>query len=72
MDLPRYFIVGNRPVKFVKTEDGGMSVQVFDWSNGNFVRNLNYLLEAIYSDETEEVTKEQFLSHVDSLRKSIS
>ena len=34
MDLPRYFIVGNRPVKFVKTEDGGMSVQVFDWSNG--------------------------------------
>ena len=72
MDLPRYFIVGNRPVKFVKIEDGGMSVQVFDWSNGNFVRNLHYLLEAIYSDETKEVTKEQFLSHVDSLRKSIS
>ncbi len=72
MDLPRYFIVGNRPVKFVGTEDGGMAVQVYDWSNGSFVHNLDYLLEAIYSDETKEVTKEQFLSHVDSLRKSIS
>ena len=30
MDLPKYFIVGNRPVKFVETEDGGMTVQAFD------------------------------------------
>lgn len=72
MDLPRYFIVGNRPVKFVGTEDGGMTVQVFDWNNGSFIRNLDYLLKAIYSDDTQEVTKEQFLSHVDTLRKSIS
>jgi hypothetical protein len=72
MNLPRYFIVGNRPVKFVGTEDGGMAVKVFDWSNGSFVDNLDYLLKAIYSDETQEVTEEQFLSHVDSLRKSIS
>ena len=72
MNLPRYFIVGNRPVKFVGTKDGGMAVQVYDWSNGNFVHNLDYLTKAIYSDETQEVTEEQFLSHVESLRKSIS
>ena len=72
MDLPRYFIVGKRPVKFVGTEDGGMAVKVFDWSNGSFVDNLDYLTKAIYSDETQEVTEEQFLSHVESLRKSIS
>ena len=71
MDLPKYFIVGNRPVKFVETEDGGMTVQAFDWSNGNFVRNLKYLSKVFESDEAEEVTKEQFLSHVDSLRKAI-
>jgi len=56
--LPRYFIVGERPVKFVATPDGGMDVLAFDWKTGEFVREMRYLSKCSQGggevDEVEE------------------
>ena len=43
MELPRYFFVGELPVKFVATPDGGIDVLALDWKTGNFVREMRYL-----------------------------
>jgi hypothetical protein len=43
MNLPRFFIVGERPVRFVATPEGGMDVQAYDWSTRRFVRDMSYL-----------------------------
>lgn len=71
MDLPRFFICGNRPVKFVATEDGGMDVLAYDWRTGEFVREMGYLSRcSLGTDpETDEVSRDDFDSHVASLRQ---
>lgn len=42
-EWPRYAIVGRRPVKAVRTPDGGLDVLAYDWETGELVRNLGYL-----------------------------
>jgi hypothetical protein len=46
MDLPRYCIVGARPVKAIETEDGGMDILAYDWSTGEFARHMEFLTRA--------------------------
>ncbi|MBI3181000.1 MAG: hypothetical protein HYZ28_02520 [Myxococcales bacterium] len=61
MRLPRYFIVGDRPVKAVLTADGGMDVLAFDWGSGEMVREMGYLTRIMTSDpEVDEVSREEF------------
>lgn len=61
MDLPRYFIVGERPVKFVSTPDGGMDVLALDWKTGEFVREMRYLARCTHGDpEVDEVEQAAF------------
>lgn len=43
MRLPRFFIVERVPVKFVETEDGGMSILRFSGKTGKFELAPNYL-----------------------------
>lgn len=71
MDLPRYFICGDRPVKLVPTEDGGMDVLAYDWKTGGFVRDMSYLTRcALGTDpETDEVSQTEFDHHAASLRR---
>ena len=61
MDLPSYFIVGARPVKAVRTEEGGMDVLAYDWKTGELRRDLSYLERIVMPDvEVEVVTEAVF------------
>lgn len=72
MDLPRYFVVGMRPVKFVSTSDGGMDVLALDWSSGEFVRQMQYLTRCMHGDaEVDEVEEADFNAQVEKLREEI-
>lgn len=69
MELPRYCIVGLRPVKLVETNDGGMDCLAYDWDSGELVRNMDYLSRAcLPDDEVEVVGVEQFDAHLARLR----
>jgi len=71
-DLPRYCIVGERPVKAIETEDGGMDVQGYDWKTGDFVRAMNHLTDVMMPDgEVEVVTEAVFEAHVQRLRAQL-
>ena len=69
MDLPRYCIVGARPVKLVETEDGGMSCLAFNWDTGELERDMSMLTRAMLPDgEVDIVTEEEFDEAVSRLR----
>ena len=69
MDLPRYCIVGRRPVKLVETSDGGMDCLAYDWDTGELVRNMDYLTRAcLPDDEVDVVSVEQFDAQLARLR----
>lgn len=70
MDLPRYCIIGARPVKLVETDDGGMSCLAFDWETGELERDMSMLTRACLPDgEVDIVTEEQFDEAVSRLRR---
>lgn len=69
MDLPRYYIVGLRPVKFVDTPSGGMTVLKMNWDTGVFEYGMEYLARAMSSDsDVDRVSEDEFIQHVESLR----
>ncbi|MGC4120068.1 MAG: hypothetical protein QM765_36910 [Myxococcales bacterium] len=69
MDLPCYFIVGERPVKFVRTPEGGMEVLAFDWGTGEFVREMSYLSRCLLGKgEIDVVSEAEFEARAAELR----
>ncbi len=72
IELPIYCIIGIRPVRAVETRDGGMDVQVFDWSTGAFVRDMSYLSRVVFpewgTDEIEFLSREEFDRYTRELR----
>ena len=74
MKLPIFALMGDRPVKAVATDDGGMSVLAFDWATGDFVRDLSYL-ERITLDpgpDGDIVSEEVFDKQLEALRRKIA
>ena len=72
MKLPRYFIVGERPVQFVATADGGMDVQALNWSTGPFVRDMSYLTRCSLGDaEVNEVDEKTFAEQLALIRERL-
>jgi hypothetical protein len=61
-DLPRYFIVGARPVQITATPDGGLDCLALDWQTGRMTRDMAYLTRCIGPhpdvevDEVDEAT----------------
>jgi hypothetical protein len=72
MELPLYCIIGERPVKAIQTEDGGLDVKALNWETGKFERDMK-LLDRIYSDDTEVsiVDKAEFDRKVAEIRAEI-
>ena len=62
MELPRYCICGARPVKLVRTDDGGMDCLAYNPRTKQFERNMDYLTRCVLvqDPETEIVTEEEF------------
>ena len=50
---PWFYAVNDRPVKLVKTADGGLDALAFDWKTGGFVPDRRY-----FSDISEHGTKD--------------
>jgi hypothetical protein len=70
--LPLFYIFGARPVKFVRTEEGGMDILAFNWDSGEFERDLSYLSKLFdYSPDNYEITEEEFKIHVKELLKKV-
>ena len=67
--LSGYFIVGERPVKVVKTGDHAIDVLAYDWATGEFARDASYLSKVTFGvGEVEKVTREEFEAEVERLR----
>ncbi len=67
--LPKYFIVGDRPVKSVPTNEGGLDVLAYDWNSGEFIRAMEYLAKISFGEgEVERVTRAEFDDRVEKLR----
>lgn len=73
MNLPLYCIVGERPVKAIETEDGGMDVLAYDWDTGEFKRAMQYLSKITVGDgEIDYVSENEFEQYVEQLRQQTS
>jgi hypothetical protein len=69
LELPRYWIVGDRPVKAVPTVDGGMDLLAYDWETGELARSFALLEEVLFPDhEVDIVTEEEFDRKIEELR----
>jgi hypothetical protein len=68
-DLPRYYILGGRPVKIVETENGGLGVYALSLMTGEFVLAMRYLAEVskIDRDDVEQVSVDKFNEYVEKL-----
>lgn len=53
MKLPRYFLVGDRPVKAVATPEGGLDLLAWEWKTGAFVREMWYLTRVMMGTDPE-------------------
>ena len=61
MDLPKYFIVGRRPVKLIKPEEGGMDVLAYNWKTGEFQREMGYLTTVLMGEgDVDQVSEQEF------------
>lgn len=68
-DLPEYYIVVERPIKLVSTEDGGMTVLKYNFETGGFDYGMEYLSRVRFGkDDVEKVSEDEFVQHVEKLR----
>ena len=72
MDLPLYCIIGDRPVKAIETESGGMVVMALNWKNGKFEREMKYLDRILSGDiEVSVVDEYDFQKKVEEIRSKL-
>jgi len=72
LPLPRYVIVGARPVRLLPTPDGSMLVEAFNWGTGEFETDWQYLTRALLpDDEVDVVDAATFDRYVADLRQRI-
>lgn len=75
--LPWFFLVNDRPVKVVETDDGGidvlvLNVLVLNMATGEFDRDLSYL-SAIFKPykDVDHLTEKEFNVVVESMRAKL-
>lgn len=73
-DKYEYWTVGVRPV-ILKYENGKkLEVVKYDWDTGTFVSGWEYYVEITMSfrGDMDELTREEFISHVETLRGKLT
>lgn len=65
--------IGARPVKVFPTPEGGIGIQVYDWSTGGWVRDWSYFARVSfpYDNDIESVTREEFEEQTSRLRAKL-
>jgi len=73
MQLPEFFIVGDRPVKASRNEEGQMALYAFNWETGEFELAMNYLSRIYFGsgDEVDQVSEDEFEKKVAQLRADL-
>jgi len=72
LDLPRYFIVGDRPVKAVSNRGGGIDVLALDWTTGEFVPGGAYVPRIFLPDaDIRRVSVKEFDQTVLEVRRAM-
>lgn len=70
IELPVFCLVGARPVKAVKTEEGGADILALDWETGELTRNMDYLRNVLWGEgDVEYLEEEQFDQAVEAIRQ---
>lgn len=69
-DLPMYFIVGLRPVKFVRTETGDLIVLKLNFQTGEFEPGMEHYSRCLHDmgGDVREVSEADFIQHVERVR----
>jgi hypothetical protein len=66
---PWFYAVNDRPVKFVETPSGGLTVLVYDFATGELERNMDYLDRPFEPGaDVDQLNEEQFDELVAKLR----
>jgi hypothetical protein len=69
LDDNEYFIIGDLPVKFVATPDGGLEVLKMSWTSGRFESGMEFYARAgSSSPDVEQVSEDEFIQQVEGLR----
>ncbi|GJD22992.1 hypothetical protein RIVM261_079480 [Rivularia sp. IAM M-261] len=69
---PEHYIVGERPVKVVETENGGLTCLAYNWETGELERDMSYMLKVrTMEGEVNAVSEEKFNIHVENLRAKL-
>jgi hypothetical protein len=79
LTLPAFAIVGQRPVKAERTEDGGMRILAYEWETGEFVGTSDYLPHLFFPGALEDdaggdidyVSEREFEKRVGALRAQL-
>lgn len=70
MKLPLYCIVGARPVKAIRNQDGQMEVLAYNWETGDFDYGMEYLDAVVLGgDEVDAVDEQAFEQYVQQLKQ---
>lgn len=73
MKTPQYFIVGDRPVRFIRTEEDRLTCQAYQWKTGEFKRDMSYLTRCTQGEgDIDEVSEAEFEAKVKSLRQKLA
>jgi hypothetical protein len=74
-EYPEYYLAGkmHRPVKVIRTQEGGLGVYSLNWLTGEFQLDMYYLAELYkaYSD-ADLVSEEEFSRRVNDIRREIA
>lgn len=71
-NYPKYFLVGSRPVMFLLRIDGEVDAMAYEWSTGEFVKEMTYLTGAVHAARPCEITEEEFIDVVENLRRQLN
>lgn len=69
-DLPKYYVVGLRPVKVIRNEEGEVGSFAYNWETGGFDLAFRYFDEIYFGkgDDVEQVSEDKFNECVEKLR----
>ncbi|RKG56379.1 hypothetical protein D7X30_22625 [Corallococcus sp. AB011P] len=70
-DSTRYFIVGNRTVKWVPLEDGGLQILKLDWATGLFIPGVDSMHKCLWADDSERVSEDEFIQQTEDMRREL-
>ncbi|MGF1494050.1 MAG: hypothetical protein ACFBSC_16665 [Microcoleaceae cyanobacterium] len=69
MELPRYCLINQQPVKVIRTSEGGMDVLAYCSETDQFQRRMDYLTRVtLGGDDVELVSEKKFQQQIEKIK----